>query len=61
MKPTNSGNSGSPLIKHSNSLRQQQLGLWNNCEDTQDVEGVTHCIAPTGKEQSSQHHTSQVT
>lgn len=47
--PTNSGNSGSSLIKHSNSLRQQQLGLWNNCEDTQDVEGITNCITPTGR------------
>lgn len=45
---TNGRNSGSSLIKHSNSLGQQQLSLWNNCEDTQDVKGVTHSITPAG-------------
>lgn len=60
--PTNSGNSGSFLIKHSNSLRQQKLGLWNNSEDAQDVKGITHCVAPRGRHRKiitiSQHHKS---
>lgn len=47
---TNSGNRSSSLVEHSNSLRQQQLGLRHHCEDTQDVKGITYCITPTGKE-----------
>lgn len=45
--PTNSGHRRPPLIKHCNSLRHQQLGFWNNCQDTQDVKGVPHCVTPT--------------
>lgn len=53
--PTNSGNRWSPLIKHSDSLRQQQLGFWNNCEDAQDVKGITHRVTPAGREKELHH------
>lgn len=53
ISPTYSGDRGPPLINHCNSLRQQQLGFGYNCEDAQDVQGITHCIAPTGQKN---HH-----
>lgn len=47
--PTDSGNRRSSLIKHSHGLGQQQLGFGDNCEDAQDVKGITYRVTPAGR------------
>lgn len=47
---TDSGHGRSSLVKHSHRLGQQQLGFGHDCEDAQDVKGITHRVTPAGRE-----------